>query len=84
MAKGLSLDVYIDLNVGMNRTGIAPGESAIHLFEAMAMARLGEKVIARQLLENINSNNFYFLSRQYMTLLYLIVKQFLRKTAYEQ
>jgi hypothetical protein len=56
----------------------------IHLFEAMAMARMGEKVIARQLLDNINTNNFYFLSRQYMTILYLLVKQFLRKTLYEQ
>jgi D-serine deaminase-like pyridoxal phosphate-dependent protein len=27
------IDVYIDLNVGMNRTGIVPGDAAIELFE---------------------------------------------------
>ncbi len=29
----LVISVYIDLNVGMNRTGISPGEKAIELFE---------------------------------------------------
>lgn len=29
---GLSLDVYIDLNVGMNRTGVKPGKEAVELF----------------------------------------------------
>lgn len=31
--NGLKVPVYIDLNVGMNRTGIAPGSSAIELYE---------------------------------------------------
>ncbi len=30
------LAVFIDLNVGMNRTGIAPGESAMRLFQAVS------------------------------------------------
>ena len=30
---GLVIPVYIDLNVGMNRTGIAPGKKAIELYE---------------------------------------------------
>ncbi|OKS86888.1 D-TA family PLP-dependent enzyme [Mucilaginibacter polytrichastri] len=34
LAKGLQIHVYIDLNVGMNRTGIAPGEKAIELYVA--------------------------------------------------
>jgi D-serine deaminase-like pyridoxal phosphate-dependent protein len=29
---GLQIDVYIDLNVGMNRTGIAPGQEALQLY----------------------------------------------------
>lgn len=33
-AAGVVLSVYIDLNVGMNRTGIAPGAGAIELYEA--------------------------------------------------
>jgi D-serine deaminase-like pyridoxal phosphate-dependent protein len=32
-ANGLKIPVYIDLNVGMNRTGIAPGSSAIELYQ---------------------------------------------------
>jgi D-serine deaminase-like pyridoxal phosphate-dependent protein len=32
-AAGLKVDVYIDLNVGMNRTGIAPGEKALALYQ---------------------------------------------------
>ena len=32
-AEKLSIPVYIDLNVGMNRTGIAPDEKAIELFK---------------------------------------------------
>ena len=32
-AENLTLDVYIDLNVGMNRTGIVPTEQALTLFE---------------------------------------------------
>ncbi len=30
---GLQLPVYIDLNVGMNRTGIAPGDEAVGLYK---------------------------------------------------
>jgi D-serine deaminase-like pyridoxal phosphate-dependent protein len=32
LAKGLQILVYIDLNVGMNRTGIVPGEKAVELY----------------------------------------------------
>lgn len=31
-ADGLVLDVYLDINVGMNRTGILPGEEVVDLF----------------------------------------------------
>ncbi len=34
-AAGLKIPVYIDLNVGMNRTGIVPGPAAIDLYEHM-------------------------------------------------
>lgn len=30
--KNLSIDIYIDLNIGMNRTGIAPGDNAVDLY----------------------------------------------------
>lgn len=33
---GLSVPVYIDLNIGMNRTGIAPGPAAIELYKKIA------------------------------------------------
>jgi D-serine deaminase-like pyridoxal phosphate-dependent protein len=31
-AKNLEVEIYIDLNLGMNRTGIAPGENAVELY----------------------------------------------------
>jgi D-serine deaminase-like pyridoxal phosphate-dependent protein len=33
LKNNISLPVYIDLNVGMNRTGIIPGEKALELYE---------------------------------------------------
>ena len=36
LASGLIIDVYMDLNIGMNRTGIAPGEQAVALYERCA------------------------------------------------
>jgi D-threonine aldolase len=33
---GLTVPVYIDLNIGMNRTGIAPGSGAIELYKYIA------------------------------------------------
>lgn len=35
-ANHIRLSVYIDLNVGMNRTGIIPGQDVVALFEAIA------------------------------------------------
>jgi D-threonine aldolase len=34
---GLTVPVYIDLNIGMNRTGIAPGEAAIDLYKTIVL-----------------------------------------------
>lgn len=35
VAHGVVIELYVDLNVGMNRTGIAPGESAASLYRAL-------------------------------------------------
>lgn len=35
-SQGLQVPVYIDLNVGMNRTGIAPGAEAVELYQYCA------------------------------------------------
>jgi len=35
---GLNIPVYIDLNVGMNRTGIAPGDQALELYRFCSSA----------------------------------------------
>jgi len=37
-AAGLKVPVYIDLNVGMNRTGIAPGDMALELYNYCSSA----------------------------------------------
>lgn len=36
--RDIQLDVFVDLNVGMNRTGIAPGVDAIDLYRLIASA----------------------------------------------
>ncbi len=36
---GATISVYIDLNIGQNRTGIVPGEKAIELYEYCAKAK---------------------------------------------
>lgn len=36
VANSLTISVYIDLNVGMNRTGIKPGRNAVELYEHCA------------------------------------------------
>lgn len=38
VAAGVTLDVWIDLNVGMNRTGIVPGPEAFAVYRAIAQA----------------------------------------------
>src|SRR5678816_1213108 len=38
-ANGLEISVYVDLNVGMNRTGIIPGENAIELCKFISSAK---------------------------------------------
>jgi D-serine deaminase-like pyridoxal phosphate-dependent protein len=38
-AAGLRVPVYIDLNVGMNRTGILPGAAALQLYKQASKAR---------------------------------------------
>lgn len=38
LAAGLSVPVFIDLNIGMNRTGIVPGEAAKKLYEFLSVS----------------------------------------------
>lgn len=57
---------------------------AIYLFKAMSLTHLGEKAVARELLDVINPTNFHFLSKQYMTILYLSVRQLLKKSVSDQ
>ncbi len=37
-SAGLKINVYLDVNVGMNRTGITPGEGAIGVYEFLSSA----------------------------------------------
>ena len=38
-AAGLTVPVYLDINVGMDRTGIAPGDEAVQLFRTATQLR---------------------------------------------
>lgn len=57
---------------------------SIHLFKAIALVMLGDKVTGKEWLDSLNTCNFFFLSKQYFTILYLSVKQLLKKSSYEQ
>ncbi|MEP6596062.1 MAG: D-TA family PLP-dependent enzyme, partial [Ginsengibacter sp.] len=37
--NNIQIPIYIDLNIGMNRTGIAPGDNAIKLYETCAITK---------------------------------------------
>jgi len=38
-AAGLTVPVYLDINVGMDRTGIAPGDEAVQLYQLAAQTK---------------------------------------------
>lgn len=67
---------------------LPPAESslaeAIQLFKSIALIRSGEKAAGRECLESLNACDFFFLSKQYLTILYLSVKQSLKKSRSEQ
>ena len=48
--------------------------AALDLYEAVAFARLGEMERAKKALKKIRSNEFYFLSRRFLTILYSTVE----------
>jgi hypothetical protein len=54
------------------------------LFKAIALLHLGQRSTAREWLDSVNTCNFFVLSKQYMTILYLSVKHHLKKSSYEQ
>jgi hypothetical protein len=57
---------------------------SIHLFKSIALVRSGEKATGREWLESLDPCNFYFLSKQYLTILYLSIKQGLKKSRSEE
>ena len=57
---------------------------SIHLFKAIALVHLGDKTTGKEWLDSLNTSNFFFLSKQYFTILYLSVKQLLKKNSYEE
>jgi len=67
---------------------LPPNESSltetIHLFKAIALVRSGEKAAGKEWLDSINICDFFFLSKQYLTILYLSIKQLLKKSSCEQ
>jgi hypothetical protein len=56
----------------------------MHLFKAIALIRSGEKAVGRECLETLKEGDFSFLSKQYLTILHLTVKQSLKKSRSEQ
>jgi hypothetical protein len=56
---------------------------AIDLFNVYLKTYSSETIIAKQLLATISVNNFYFLHKRYMTILYLSIKLSLQKSMYD-
>lgn len=48
---------------------------SIYLFQAIALGKTGQVDKSREILEIINTKNFYFLSKQFNTILYLLLKR---------
>lgn len=55
-----------------------------HLLKAIALYHCGNKTGSKQLFDTINPLNFFFLSKEFMTILYLSLKQCFKKSANEQ
>jgi hypothetical protein len=80
---------YIDEFIKNKRKyEMPPSESSlaesIHLFKGIALIGLGKKAAGKEWLDSINTCNFFFLSKQYLTILYISVKQVLKKSRSEQ
>jgi hypothetical protein len=56
----------------------------LYLLKSIAVYYCIDKSLARQIFETINPFNFFFLSREFMTILYLSLKQGFKKSAIEQ
>jgi hypothetical protein len=57
---------------------------SVHLFKAIALIHLGNKATGKEWIDSLNTSKFFFLSKQYYTILYLSVKQLFKKSSYEQ
>jgi hypothetical protein len=56
----------------------------IYLLKAIAVYHNGNKTIAKQVFDTIDPLNFFFLSKEFMTILYLSLKQCFKKSSNEQ
>jgi hypothetical protein len=56
---------------------------AIDFFNLYMKVHLGETATVKQLLPSISANNFHFLHKRFMTILYLSIKQSLQKNMHD-
>jgi hypothetical protein len=57
----------------------------IYLFQAVSLAHSGKETRAKDLIEHIDPHKFYFLNKQYLSILYLGLKQMLlKRNSYEK
>jgi tetratricopeptide (TPR) repeat protein len=57
---------------------------SIYLFQAIALANIGKREKAKDILGSINTENFYFLSRHFNSILYLLQKGTFQKKEFLQ
>lgn len=80
---------YIDEFLRFKKKFVLPDSAcalveSMQLFKAIALVHLGDKAAAKSVLDGLNTCNFFFLDKQYMTILYLSLRQHLKKSSYEQ
>lgn len=69
------------------RTNASVDEKAFEafpLYRALALARLGETAKAKKVFQTIRPERFYFLSRQYHSILYILLKELIQKSKTER
>lgn len=56
----------------------------VYMLKALAVYNCGNKILAKQIFDSINPLSFFFLSKEFMTILYLSLKQCYKKSSNEQ
>ena len=80
--------IYINEAIKKRNNPIVPNIDvrlfeSIYLFQAIGLAHVGKTEKAKDIFETISTSNFYFLSRQFNSILYLLLKKHFDKRNFQ-